>query len=161
MSKVLVTGASGYIALHVVDQLVKGGYRVRGTVRSLNNDRKVKPLLKLGQGAKYPIELVEADLLCANSWKKAAEGVDVVMHTASPVILDENVAEEEIVRPAVEGTLNVLNAALAAGVKRVVLTSSVIAIGDFQNQDEQKSEDDWADVMQISQLLLFFFITTY
>ena len=65
-----MTGASGYLATHVVQQLQAAGYKVRGTVRSLKNDDKVAPLRQLCPDAKYPIELVEADLLNPDSWDK-------------------------------------------------------------------------------------------
>ena len=127
MSRILVTGASGYVALHVVDQLLKAGHRVRGTVRSLTNAEKVAPLKMLGESAQHPLELVEADLLDASSWAKAVEDIDIVMHVASPVTINPSIPDDAIIRPALEGTLNVLNAAQRAGVKRVVLTSSGLA----------------------------------
>ena len=70
MTRVLVTGASGYLAMHVVKQLVDSGeYIVRGTVRSLANEKKVEPLKDLSpENAKYPLELVEADLMKKETW---------------------------------------------------------------------------------------------
>ena len=70
MSRVLVTGASGYLAMHVVKQLLDSGeYIVRGTVRSLANEIKVKPLKELSsENDKFPLELVEADLTKKETW---------------------------------------------------------------------------------------------
>ncbi len=70
MTRVLVTGASGFLAMHVVKQLLDSGeYIVRGTVRSLANEQKVKPLKMLSpENAKYPLELAEADLMKKESW---------------------------------------------------------------------------------------------
>ena len=68
--QVLVTGASGYIAKHVVQQLLQSGYRVRGTVRSLRNPDKIRPIKALCPDSKYPLELVEADLMEPKGWDK-------------------------------------------------------------------------------------------
>ena len=65
-----MTGASGYIATWVVKRLLEEGYKVRGTVRSLANEKKVAPLKNLCPEAKYPLELVEADLTQSVSWEK-------------------------------------------------------------------------------------------
>ena len=72
MTRVLVTGASGYLAMHVVKQLLDSGeYIVRGTVRSLANEKKVKPIKDLSpENATYPLELVEADLMKKETWQE-------------------------------------------------------------------------------------------
>ena len=132
-SLVLVTGASGFVATHIVKHLLQTGYRVRGTVRSLKNDAKCQPIRELYPEAKHPVELVEADLLDADSWKAAVTGCDYVIHTASPVVLAQVEDEDTVIRLAVEGTLNVLRAANEVGsVKRVVMTgSSLTTAGNF------------------------------
>ncbi|PIK48965.1 hypothetical protein BSL78_14178 [Apostichopus japonicus] len=143
--EVLVTGASGFIAAHVVQQLLQEGYQVRGTVRSLKNPLKVDPLKKLGEATDNRLELVEADLLDADCWTNAVDGCDYVIHTASPFPLSTPSDENEIIKPAVDGTLNVLKAC-AGKVKRVVLTSSCAAVGIYVNgPDESLSEKDWTD----------------
>ncbi len=81
---VLVTGASGYIATHIVKMLLELGYKVRGTVRSLKDEKKISPLKKLVINPKHELELVEADLLNESSWLNAVKGCTYVMHTASP-----------------------------------------------------------------------------
>ncbi len=82
---VLVTGASGYIATHIVQQLLQLNYRVRGTVRSLSNKQKVEPLHNLcNTKPKHALELVEADLNDETSWIEAVKGCTYVLHTASP-----------------------------------------------------------------------------
>uniref|UniRef100_A0A1X7V130 NAD-dependent epimerase/dehydratase domain-containing protein n=1 Tax=Amphimedon queenslandica TaxID=400682 RepID=A0A1X7V130_AMPQE len=150
--QVLVTGASGYVASHLVQHLLVGGkVKVRGTVRSLKNESKSAPLMKLVPDAKYPLELVEADLLNEESWIEAVKGCDYVYHVASPIIrLGATVSDEqnEIIKPAVDGTLNVLKACVAAGtIKRVVITSSIAAIsgGLLITKDTPYTEEDWVD----------------
>ena len=144
---ILVTGASGYIATHVVQQLQQQGYRVRGTVRSLQNATKVAPLRELCPGSKYPIELVEADLMKPDSWPLAVKDCHYVMHVASPFPADNPRHEDDLIKPAVDGTLNVLRACQDAGtVKRVVLTSSVASVARTDTASKAvKTEADWTD----------------
>ena len=150
--KVLVTGASGYISTHIIKQLLESGkYAVRGTVRNLKNEKKVKPLQNLVPTAPIPLELVEADLLKEDTWPAAVAGCDYVLHVASPFTVTK-IRDEmtELIEPAVKGTRNVLNACAGAGVKRVVLTSSIAAISvglvGAKNHKEgvPYSEKDWS-----------------
>ena len=147
---VLVTGANGYLAAHVVQQLLESGYRVRGTVRNPNDAEKVGPLRALAKNAPENLELVKADLLDANCWPNVVAGCKYVMHPASPFPLDNPSNPDEVIKPAVEGTLNVLRACGQAGVKRVVLTSSIAAVyaGNDRppNGGQLFNESDWGDV---------------
>lgn len=144
---VLVTGATGFLATHVVKVMLENGYRVRGTVRSLKNTEKVKHLYDLCPNAKHKLELVEADLTDDDSWPSAVEGCEFIHHVASPFPLDDPKNEDEIVKPAVQGTLGVLKAAAKSGtVKRVVVTSSCIAIGYKGGNTIPKTEKDWTDL---------------
>jgi len=121
--KVLVTGASGYIAGFIVRQLVADGWSVRGTVRSLAKADAVRNTLGLPD-----LELVAADLTGDAGWAEAVAGMDYVQHIASPIPDREPRDEQELVGPARDGALRALRFAKAAGVKRVVMTSSVAAI---------------------------------
>ena len=151
--RVLVTGASGFIATHVIYQLQQQGrVRVRGTVRSLKREEKVKPLRNLVPDAKYPLRLVPAELQDADSWTRAVKGCTYVYHIASPVPIAIPRDENEVIRPAVDGTINVLQACAESGsVKRVVLTSSTAAVSSGFNgnagqpPDYVYSETDWSD----------------
>lgn len=148
---ILVTGASGYIAAHIVKQLLDKGYRVRGTVRSLKNPKKVDPLYKLSDKGK--LELVEADLMNESSWLSSVKDCTYVIHTASPFPNSHPKDEMELINPAVNGTLFVFRACVQpdSKVKRVVLTSSTAAVsGDVVKQGYNYSEKDWADVNNIS-----------
>ena len=144
---VLVTGASGYIAMHIILQLLEQGYSVRGTLRSLSKEARLRKIFADYLDADERLEFVEADLLSDNGWDAAMKDCEYVQHVASPVIVGEPEDENEAIRPAVEGTNRVLEAALKAGVKRFVQTSSFAAVGDeAQNRGSKVwTEDDWAD----------------
>lgn len=139
--KVLVTGASGFIASRIVERLLERGHSVRGTVRSLANKKDLRALEGL-EGER--LELVEAELLTPGAFDAAAQGCEVVLHTASPYVLDAKDPQRDLVEPAVEGTRNVLRAAAKApSVRRVVVTSSMAAITDEPESDHVLTEQDW------------------
>ena len=145
---VLVTGVTGFIASHVAQQLLKKNeVRVRGTMRSLKDEAKVKALNEMVPDARYQLELVEADLQNEDSWKEAVKGCQYVYHVASPLPTAAPRDENELIKPAVDGTLNVLKASAEAGtVKRVVLTSSIAAVSAGLNVQSGHlyTEKDWA-----------------
>ncbi|RKK07423.1 hypothetical protein BFJ66_g17536 [Fusarium oxysporum f. sp. cepae] len=105
----LVTGGSGYVAIHLVYTLLEAGYSVHTTVRSLKNGSKVEPLRDLQK--KYPgkLELFEADLLRAGSFEAAMQGCSVVHHVASPFLMAESITDgqKQMVEPALQGTRSV------------------------------------------------------
>mmetsp|Transcript_456 Transcript_456/g.1102 ORF Transcript_456/g.1102 Transcript_456/m.1102 type:complete len:369 (+) Transcript_456:127-1233(+) len=144
---VLVSGASGYVASHVVREFLDNGYRVRGTVRDLASKASH---LESWASEGDPLELVQADLTDPDSWNRACEGCDFVAHVASPFFVgcSDADAEEKLYIPARTGTLNVLKAAKhAKSVKRVVLTSSMAAIGGGHSNEELESDPEilWTD----------------
>lgn len=127
---VLVTGASGYIASWIVKYLLDAGRTVHATVRDPKRAASVAPLLAMAEQAPGTLRLFKADLLDAGSFDEAMQGCELVMHTASPFVLEGFTdANEALVRPAVEGTRHVLEACnRTESVKRAVLTSSVASI---------------------------------
>jgi dihydroflavonol-4-reductase len=130
MSKVLVTGGSGFIGSYCIVQVLDAGHSVRTTVRDLKRERDVRAMLK--QGGAEPdgrLSFVAADLTKEAGWTEAVAGCEYVLHVASPLPPNVPKDENELIVPAREGTLRVLRAARDAGVKRVVLTSSFAAIG--------------------------------
>ncbi|MEX1179580.1 MAG: NAD-dependent epimerase/dehydratase family protein [Cucumibacter sp.] len=130
---ILVTGAGGFIAKRIVLELLGRSYAVRGTLRDTKRSDEVRdairPHLK-GTGVSLggDLKFLQADLLSEAGWGRALEGVAAVIHTASPFPTGTPGDPQEVIRPAVEGTIRVLRAAHAAGVKRAVLTSSGSAI---------------------------------
>jgi nucleoside-diphosphate-sugar epimerase len=144
----VVTGATGYIAGHVIDQLIRKGYRVRGTVRSINDPKSVQ-LRK-----DFPsLELLEADLMKDNSFDAAIAGVRFVFHVASPAKLDAEDGQRDLVDPAVKGTANVVSTALRTPtVQRIVLTSSIItALSPAAPAGKVYSDEDWNNDWQVQQ----------
>jgi dihydroflavonol-4-reductase len=121
---------------------------VRGTVRDTKNEKKVAPLRRAFGDKFSELQLAEADLLNAESLDKAIEGMEFVVHTASPFPLDNPKDENVLIHPAVEGTLAVMRAAHKHKVKRVVITSSVAAVmfKKPENVKDLYDEEDWSDV---------------
>lgn len=139
---VLVTGITGFLASQIAFQLLKSGYRVRGTVRDKTNEKKLKPIRTLPH--QEALELVEADLLKAETWDAAVNGCDYVLHVASPFLTKSPKNENDLIRPAVEGTTSVLKACSKYPVKHVVVTSSVAAIMSCKNAAKKEyTEADW------------------
>lgn len=146
--RVLLTGISGFLGGHVALALLKAGYTVRGSVRKLAKADKVRATLKAAGADLSRLEFVELDLLADAGWDKAMAGVRYLQHTASPFVIDLPEDKNELIRPAVEGTERALNAAIKAGVERIVLTSSMAAIayGHDKARTRPFTEADWTDL---------------
>lgn len=147
---VLVTGASGYLGSWIVRYLLEAGHTVHGTVRNPGKASGLEHLHKLSADHPGRLKLFKADLLDEDSFDEAMRGCELVMHTASPFVLTGFTdAQEALVRPALEGTRNVLNSVnRTQSVRRVVLTSSVVAIyGDARDArnvpDGVFTEEHW------------------
>ena len=143
MERVLVTGATGFIALHCIQQLLDKGYQVRGTLRSDNRKDEVKDAMQKHSSNPENLELVMTDLLSDDGWEEATKDCQYVLHVASPFILEAPDHEDDLIKPAVEGTLRVLKACTANQVEKVVLTSSFAAIG-YGNEQKIYDETDWS-----------------
>lgn len=143
----VVTGATGFVAGELIKQLLERGYAVRGTVRDPSATDRLKALAGLSDSLAGSLEFVHADLVEEGSFDEAVQGATYVFHVASPCVLTSDDPEREIIRPAVQGTENVLRAVAKASPRprRVVLTSSVVAILSFIDSlgDRVFSSDDW------------------
>jgi len=146
MKKVLVTGISGFVGQHCAAELLKKGYSVRGSVRSLSKIEEVIFGISKEIDPKGKLEFCEIDLMKDVGWDKAMEGCDFVLHIASPFVVKVPKDENELIQPAVEGTIRALNAAKKAGVKRVVLTSSTVAMHGGQSGFIKINQDSWTDL---------------
>jgi len=143
---VLVTGGSGFIAMHCIARLLAAGHRVRASVRAHQREPQVRATLKAaGADAGERLSFVVADLTGDAGWAEAATGCDFVLHVASPFPLDVPRHADELIVPARDGALRVLRAARDAGIRRVVQTSSFAAIGYGHAQlDRPFDEHDWS-----------------
>ena len=127
---VMVTGGTGYMASWIIKMLLEEGISVNATVRDPSDVQKVGHLTALAKGSPGKLKLFKADLLDIGSFDEPMQGCELVIHTASPFLVTRvRNPEEELLRPAKEGTRNILETAKRTStIKRVVLTSSALAI---------------------------------
>ena len=146
--KVLVTGASGYIALHCISELLNDGYKVKGSLRDLGKESQVRKSLK-SQPSESNLEFCNLDLLKDDGWDEAASDCDYLIHIASPFVIQEPKDENTLIEPALRGTLRALNSAKNNNIKKVVLTSSMASIAYGHNK-EICTNSDWTDITKYS-----------
>jgi dihydroflavonol-4-reductase len=146
---VLVTGGSGFLGGWCLVELLQRGHRARTTVRDLAREGEVRAAVGTQVDARDRLEVVAADLTNDDGWADAVAGCDYVLHVASPFPPAQPKDPDELIVPARDGTLRVLRASLAAGVERIVLTSSVAAVRspgpDSGANGRDLTEDDWND----------------
>tara|TARA_Y100001978_G_C23681099_1_gene429064 strand:- start:606 stop:1607 length:1002 start_codon:yes stop_codon:yes gene_type:complete len=142
--KVLVTGASGYIAMHCILELLKSGYAVKASLRDLNKEFEIRKIFD-NYIADNEIEFCKLNLLIDEGWTEAALDCDYMLHIASPFVIEEPNDENELIEPALQGTLRALNAAKNSKIKKVVLTSSMASIAYGHKKDTVNS-NDWTDI---------------
>ena len=142
--KVLVTGASGYIALHCISELLDSGFKVKGSLRDLKRKDQVINSLKKDNSINN-LEFCYLDLLSDDGWDEASSDCDYLIHIASPFTLQEPKNEKELIEPALEGTLRALKSAKNNGIKKVVLTSSMASIA-YGHSKEIVNNKDWTEI---------------
>ena len=151
---VCVTGVSGFLGSHITKVLLDKGYTVIGTVRGDPSSDKYKYIYDLNKDNQ--IELYQADLTQTDIFIDAFKRCDYIFHVASPVLLDTNDPLNDLVNPAKNGTMNVLNCCLKANklsdnkIKRVIMTSSASAINGYADPKKIYTEQDWNDYSSLT-----------
>ena len=144
MEKVLVTGATGYIGLHCIQQLLDQGYAVNGSLRSLERKDEIIKSLESHNTSTEHLKLFSFNLNEDEGWDDGMEGCDYLIHVASPIALERK-SEDFFVKPAVAGVKRALKFAKKHNIKKVILTSSVAAIFHGIELKEYYDESDWSD----------------
>ncbi len=127
---VLVTGASGFVGKWAVVELLRAGFTVRAGIRSEDKVDAVRQavIAQLGEDFLYRLNFAKLNLLFDTGWLRAMLRIDAIVHCAGVVLAGEPDKPGRIIGPAVEGTERVLRFATLAGVRRIVMTSSVAAV---------------------------------
>ena len=137
MKKIFVSGANGHLGWNITEELIKRGYKVKGSVTNINDASRVDRLTKAG------VEVVEAHLEDRRSLEKAVQGCDAIMHVAAPFKMASGNPEKDIYEAAIAGTVNIMEAVKTAGIGKIVYTSSSGALGSSGKNDPLKTENDY------------------
>ena len=143
MEKVLVTGGSGYIGLHCISLLLREGYAVRTSLRSMMRKKEIQEALSGSIKNNERLEFCELDLMRDDGWDAAVKGCDYVLHVASPVYEKNMQDENSFIQPAKEGLLRALKPSVKYKIKRFVMTSSIAAITQG-HEDKEIDESFWS-----------------
>lgn len=146
MEKVLVTGISGYIGTHCAVELLKNGYSVKGSLRDLSKTKVVIEAIENEIGSKENLDFCELNLNEDKGWDDAMSDCKYVLHVASPFINKEPKDENTYIKPAVEGTKRALISAKKAGVKRIVITSSMVAMLENADKSIDVDSKSWTNI---------------
>lgn len=143
MEKVLVTGGSGYIGLHCISELLKEGFSVRASLRSMDRKQEIQDALADHIKNNESLEFCKLDLMEDDGWDEAVKGCDYVLHVASPVYEKNMKDESSFIEPAKQGLIRALKPALKYKIKRFVMTSSIAAITQG-HEDLNIDEKSWS-----------------
>ncbi|HEY2049565.1 MAG TPA: NAD-dependent epimerase/dehydratase family protein [Caulobacteraceae bacterium] len=142
----MVTGGSGYIGGWCVITLLQQGYTVRATIRDLGRAAEVKRSIESVVDPEGRLTFHQADLTSDAGWDAAAQGADFLLHVASPLGVPEPKNPDDLIIPARDGAVRAIRAAIKAGIKRVVMTSSVAATSrPLTEPDSESDETVWTD----------------
>ena len=154
---VMLTGATGYLGGHIAKNLLENGHTVHAPIRNPENKDKTKSLDEVANNSKGEIKYFKADLLQEGSYVEAMKGCELVIHSASPFIINTKNPQKDLIDPALNGTENVFKTVQKTdSVKRVVLTSSCAAIyGDGKDTldypNQTMTEDLWNTTSSLKQ----------
>ncbi|MEA5137496.1 SDR family oxidoreductase [Arcicella rigui] len=155
--KVLITGITGFLGSHTAIAFLKKGYAVVGTIRNFSRKEAIKKTIVEHTNNGNMLSFVEIDLASPQAdWDKALTNIDYVVHIASPFPTTLPKSDDELIIPAKQGTLNVLNAATKAGVKRVVITSSSGAAVYGNKKVGIFTEKDWTNIANLKDTTAYF-----
>ena len=144
---ILVTGGTGFIAGWCIVELLKQGHSVRTTIRSPSKAARVREAIAAEVDSGDRLTTCVAELTSDAGWDAATSGCEYVLHVASPLGTDNPKDPNELIVPARDGSLRVLRAAIRAGAKRVVMTSSVAASSQrIDGPDSVNDETVWTDL---------------
>jgi dihydroflavonol-4-reductase len=142
---VLVSGGSGFIGSWCVIALLEQGYTVRTTVRDLKREPEVRAMVASRVDPGNRLSVHAANLSSDDGWEAAAEGAEYVLHVASPLGVPPPKNPDDLIIPARDGAVRVVGAAIKAGARRVVMTSSVAAASAWGAPDSESDETMWTD----------------
>ncbi len=142
--KVLVTGASGYIALNCINELLLQGYKVKGSLRDMSKEQLIRDYF-VYENELINLEFCKLDLLNDDGWDEAVSDCEYIMHIASPFVIEEPKNEKDLIEPALEGTLRALNAANRNNIKKFILTSSMASVA-YGHEAKTCNKDNWTDI---------------
>ncbi len=141
--KVLVTGASGYIALHCISELLKNGYKVKGSLRDISKEKNIRDYFVFDY-EESNLEFCNLDLMKDDGWDDAVSDCKYIMHIASPFEIEEPKNEKKLIEPALEGTLRALKAAKRNNIKKIILTSSMASVA-YGHNAKICNNNHWTD----------------
>jgi dihydroflavonol-4-reductase len=137
-TKVLVTGGTGFLGAYVIKEMVQKGF----AVSVLRRSNKLPAFI--ASKIFNDVSWIEGDILDVTVLEEAMEGVDIVIHAAAKVSFSSS-QKAALFQTNIEGTANVVNAAIACQVPRLIHISSVAAIGRTKNGDLVNETKQWVD----------------